>query len=93
LVVRPGAELPADEPQTFDPRAAATVVPQEVANALAGLRGQIRLLLAGPVGEDPNARKRLEVMLGETERIENAVARLGRGQTQHEAGDQESRAA
>jgi nitrogen-specific signal transduction histidine kinase len=66
----------------------------EVMNALAGVRGQIRLLLADPAASDPGFRRRLEVALGETQRIENAMARLRLVEARlHAAADPDSRAA
>ena len=66
----------------------------EVMNALAGVRGQLRLLLADPAASDPGFRRRLEVALGETQRIENAMARLRHVEARlHAATDPDSRAA
>lgn len=48
----------------------------EINNALVGVRGNAQLLLLGPLGEEPEVRKRLEVMIRESTRIKEAASRL-----------------
>lgn len=48
----------------------------EINNALVGVRGNAQLLLLGPLGEEPEVRQRLEVMIRESTRIKEAAARL-----------------
>ena len=48
----------------------------EINNALAGVRGHAQLLLLGPVATDPKVRERLEVIIRESGRIENAARSL-----------------
>lgn len=48
----------------------------EVNNALVGVSGNAQLLLMGPLGSQPAVRERLETVLREARRIENAVGRL-----------------
>ncbi len=48
----------------------------EINNALVGVRGHAQLLLMGPTGQQPGVRERLEVMLRESVRIQEAAGRL-----------------
>ncbi len=48
----------------------------EINNALVGVRGHAQLLLMGPAGQQPGVRERLEVMLRESGRIQEAAGRL-----------------
>jgi signal transduction histidine kinase len=48
----------------------------EINNALVGVRGNAQLLLLGPLGEEPEARRRLEVMIRESTRIQEAASQL-----------------
>jgi nitrogen-specific signal transduction histidine kinase len=48
----------------------------EINNALVGVRGNAQLLLLGPLGEEPDVRRRLEVMIRESTRIKEAASRL-----------------
>jgi nitrogen-specific signal transduction histidine kinase len=48
----------------------------EINNALVGVRGNAQLLLLGPLGEEPELRERLEVMIRESTRIKEAANRL-----------------
>lgn len=48
----------------------------EINNALVGVRGNAQLLLLGPLGGEPDVRKRLEVMIRESTRIKEAASRL-----------------
>ena len=48
----------------------------EINNALVGVRGHAQLALLGPAGRDPGVRERLEVIIRESTRIENAAQRL-----------------
>jgi len=48
----------------------------EINNALVGVRGNAQLLMIGPAGKVPGVRERLEVVIRESERIQQAAARL-----------------
>ena len=48
----------------------------EINNALVGVRGNAQLLLMGPLGSEPDARKRLEVVIRESSRIKEAAGLL-----------------
>ena len=48
----------------------------EINNALVGVRGNAQLLLMGPAGKQPEIRKRLEVVIRESARIQEAAARI-----------------
>lgn len=48
----------------------------EINNALVGVRGNAQLLLIGPAGTTPGVKERLEVVIRESERIQQAAARL-----------------
>ena len=49
----------------------------EIANALVGVRGHAQLLARSPAAAVPEVRERLEVILRESARIQEAAARLG----------------
>ena len=51
-------------------------VHHEIANALVGVRGHTQLLLMGPVGQQPAVRERLEVVIRESGRIQEAAGRI-----------------
>lgn len=48
----------------------------DINNALVGVRGNAQLLLLGAAGRDAGVRERLEVMLREAGRIQEAAGRL-----------------
>ena len=48
----------------------------EINNALVGVRGNTQLLLMGPAGQQPGTRERLEVVIRESGRIQEAAGRL-----------------
>ena len=48
----------------------------EINNALVGVRGNTQLMLMNPAGQGPGVRERLEVVLRESGRIQEATARL-----------------
>lgn len=48
----------------------------EINNALVGVRGNTQLLLMGPAGQQPGTRERLEVVIRESIRIQEAAGRL-----------------
>jgi nitrogen-specific signal transduction histidine kinase len=48
----------------------------EINNALVGVRGTAQLLMIGPAGQLPGVKERLEVMVRESERIQQAASRI-----------------
>jgi nitrogen-specific signal transduction histidine kinase len=48
----------------------------EINNALVGVRGNTQLMLMNPAGHAPGVREKLEVVLRESGRIQEATARL-----------------
>ncbi len=48
----------------------------DINNALVGVRGHAQLLMMGPVSQQPGVRDRLEVMLRESARIQEAAGRI-----------------
>src|SRR5262249_49726466 len=48
----------------------------EINNALVGVRGNVQLMLMNPAGQVPGLREKLEVVLRESGRIQEATARL-----------------
>jgi hypothetical protein len=48
----------------------------EINNALVGVRGNVQLLLMGPLGSEPDTRARLEVVIRESSRIKKAAGLL-----------------
>jgi len=51
-------------------------VHHEINNALVGIRGNAQLLMMGPAAQVPGVKDRLEVMLRETRRIQEAGFKL-----------------
>jgi nitrogen-specific signal transduction histidine kinase len=51
-------------------------VHHEINNALVGVRGNTQLMLMNPAGQGSGVRERLEVVLRESGRIQEATARL-----------------
>ena len=51
-------------------------VHHEINNALVGVRGNTQLMLMSPAGQAPGVRERLEVVLRESGRIQEATVRL-----------------
>jgi signal transduction histidine kinase len=51
-------------------------VHHEINNALVGVRGNTQLMLMNPAGHSPGVREKLEVVLRESGRIQEATARL-----------------
>jgi signal transduction histidine kinase len=65
------------EQQVWDARLAQSLaLHHEINNALVGVRGNTQLLLMGPAGQQPGTRERLEVVIRETGRIQEAAGRL-----------------
>ena len=65
------------EQQAWDARMADVLtVHHEINNALVGVRGNAQLLLMGPAGRQDGVRERLEVVLRESSRIQEAAGRL-----------------
>jgi nitrogen-specific signal transduction histidine kinase len=52
-------------------------VHHEINNASVGVRGNAQLMLMQPAGQAPGVRERLEVVLRESGRIQEATVRLG----------------
>lgn len=52
-------------------------VHHEINNALVGVRGNAQLMLMQTAGQAPGVRERLEVVLRESSRIQEATGRLG----------------
>lgn len=48
----------------------------EINNALVGVRGNTQLMLMNPAGHPPGVREKLEVVLRESGRIQEAAARI-----------------
>jgi signal transduction histidine kinase len=51
-------------------------VHHEINNALVGVRGNAQLVLIGPVGRTPGIQERLETVIRESDRIQQAASRL-----------------
>ncbi len=51
-------------------------VHHEINNALVGVRGNTQLLLMNPAAQQPGIRERLEVVLRESSRIQEAAGRI-----------------
>lgn len=65
------------EQQAWDEEASRVLaLHHDINNALVGVRGHAQLLMMGPVGQQPGVRDRLEVMLRESARIQEAAARI-----------------
>lgn len=56
--------------------AALLTLHHEINNALVGVRGNAQLLMIGPAGKVPGVRERLEVVIRESERIQQAASRI-----------------
>ncbi len=48
----------------------------EINNALVGVRGHAQLLMMGPASQQPGVRERLEVVIRESARIQEAAGRI-----------------
>jgi signal transduction histidine kinase len=48
----------------------------DINNALVGVRGNAQLLMMGPAGREPGVKERLEVVIRESGRIQDAASRL-----------------
>jgi signal transduction histidine kinase len=65
------------EQERWNARVRATLgVHHEINNALVGVRGNAQLMLMNLAGQTPAARERLEVVLRESGRIQEATVRL-----------------
>jgi nitrogen-specific signal transduction histidine kinase len=73
--------------------AASLGVHHEINNALVGVRGNAQLVMIGPAGQQPGVRERLEVVIRESERIQQAAARLRGLKSAFGSPDAPSRAA
>lgn len=63
--------------QAWDQQAAETLAAHhDINNALVGVRGNAQLLMMNPAAQAPAVRERLEVMLRESSRIQEAAGRL-----------------
>ena len=51
-------------------------VHHEINNALVGVRGNAQLVMLGPGGQVPGVRERMEVVIRESERIQQLAVRL-----------------
>jgi nitrogen-specific signal transduction histidine kinase len=65
----------------------------EINNALVGVRGNAQLLLMNPAGQQPGIREKLEVILRESGRIQEAARRLHELKASIGGGAPHSRAA
>jgi signal transduction histidine kinase len=82
------------EQSGWDAEAArALAVHHEIANALVGVRGHAQLLLMGPAGQQPGVRERLEVVMRESGRIQEATGRIRELKAAFGGGDVPARAA
>ena len=80
--------------QAWNARAAATLaVHHEINNALVGVRGNAQLLLMNPAARTPGFRERLEVVLRESSRIQEAAVRIAELKTGIGGGASHQRAA
>lgn len=65
------------EQQAWNTRLLAVLaVHHEINNALVGVRGNAQLLLMNPAAQQPGFRERLEVVLRESSRIQEAAGRI-----------------
>ena len=65
------------EQQVWNTRLLAVLaVHHEINNALVGVRGNAQLLLMNPAAQTPGFRERLEVVLRESSRIQEAAGRI-----------------
>ena len=65
----------------------------EINNALVGIRGNAQLIQRGPAAEHPGVRERLEVVIRESQRIQEAVGALRDAKVALGGPDPASRAA
>jgi signal transduction histidine kinase len=65
----------------------------EINNALVGVRGNAQLLLMGPAGKLPDVRDRLEVLIRESRRIQEAAGRIRELKLALDGPERQSRAA
>jgi len=68
-------------------------VHHEINNALVGIRGNAQLLLMNPAVQQPGIRERLEVVLRESGRIQEATGCLRELKTRHGGSAPQTRAA
>lgn len=68
-------------------------VHHEINNALVGVRGNAQLLLMNPAAQQPGFRERLEVVLRESSRIQEAAGRIAELKTGLGGGAPHQRAA
>jgi nitrogen-specific signal transduction histidine kinase len=82
------------EQQSWNARLAEVLgVHHEINNALVGIRGNAQLLLMNPAVQQPGIRDRLEVVLRESGRIQEATGRLRELKTGFGGAAPKSRAA
>jgi signal transduction histidine kinase len=65
----------------------------EINNALVGVRGNAQLLMMGPAGREPGVKERLEVVIRESQRIQEAAGRLREVRAALSGSDPAARAA
>lgn len=83
-----------DEQQAWNARVRDLLaVHHEINNALVGVRGNAQLLLMNPAVQQPGIRERLEVVLRESSRIQEAAGRIAELKTGLGGGASHSRAA
>ena len=73
--------------------AGALGVHHEINNALVGIRGNAQLLIMNPATQQPGVRERLEVILRESGRIQEAAGRLRELKTGFGGGSSRAHAA
>jgi len=73
--------------------ARALSVHHEINNALVGVRGNAQLLMMGPAATQPGVKERLEVVIRESKRIQEAAGRLRDIKASLGGADQATRAA
>lgn len=82
------------EQQAWNSRALELLaVHHDINNALVGVRGNAQLLLMNPAGQQPGVRERLEVVLRESSRIQEAASRIAELKTGLGGGASQQRAA
>lgn len=82
------------EQQAWNARLMTTLaVHHEINNALVGVRGNAQLLLMNPAAQVPGLRERLEVVLRESSRIQEAAGRIAELKTGLGGGASHQRAA
>lgn len=83
-----------NEQQAWNARLMAVLaVHHEINNALVGVRGNAQLLLMNPAAQQPGFRERLEVVLRESSRIQEAAGRIAELKTGLGGGASHQRAA